>query len=341
VKIHLKKCLLSAFIAASIITGLFAGWQLSVTNDAVSASNSREFSETGKPALSPDSSPRPASLNTQSDTYSQILSGVKARWTQDRIIDFSLSPNVNCKFPVIVAVLDTGIDKNHELLIGKVEAEIDLSNSASADDIYGHGTSIAGIIAAGAYNGLGVSGVAPNCRLLNVKVADDEGKCSISSLAQGIIWAADHSAKVINISLELKGCPSDLQKAIDYAWEKGAVIIAAAGNDGNSLPVYPACCNNCIAVTAIKENGSLAPLANFGEWVDVAAPGYKIYTSLPNNNYGYKYGTSYAAAYISGLAAVLFSSVIDTNANGAVNDEVRQAIETGYNASATYIPVKF
>ena len=95
-----------------------------------------------------------------------------------------------------------------------------------------------------------------------------------------------------------------------------------------SSAVYPAGYENCIGVTAIKDNGELAPLANYGDWVDAAAPGYKIYSTLPGDDYGYRYGTSFAAAYVSGLSARLFSLAEDTNGNGRINDEVCHIIDT-------------
>jgi thermitase len=145
-------------------------------------------------------------------------------------------------------------------------------------------------------------------------------------MATGIIWAVDNGARVINISLELKESTPELQKAVDYAWNNGAIIIAAAGNDGGNLPVYPAAYENCIAVTSIKESGALAPLANYGDWVDIAAR-WDIYSTLPGNKYGYMYGTSFATAYVSGLAARLFTVLTDTNGDGKLNDEVRRKIE--------------
>jgi thermitase len=230
--------------------------------------------------------------------------------------------------PVTVAVLDTGIDAGHVELSGRVTAAINLTGGPTADDVYGHGTPIAGIIAA-ADDGQGVSGLAPQSCLINVKVADDKGKCQLKALAEGIVWAVDHGARVINISIEFKESSPKLQEAVDYAWENGAIIIAAAGNDAGSQPVYPAAYENCIAVTAISEDGTLAPLANYGDWVDVAAPGFNIYAILPDNGYGYKYGTSFATAYVSGLAALLFPLVNDDSGDGNLNDEVRRAIESG------------
>jgi thermitase len=227
-----------------------------------------------------------------------------------------------------VAVLDTGIDQNHEELDGQVIAETNFSTSFTPGDIHGHGTHVAGIIAA-KDNGLGITGVAPGCLLLNVKVADDTGRCPALALAKGITWAVDNGAKVINISIEIGEPSPELEKAVNYAWSQGSLIIAAAGNHGSESPVYPAYYENCLAVAAAGPDNNLVPLSNFGDWVDVIAPGLDIYSTLPDNDYGYKSGTSFACAYVSGIGALLFDIVTDANSNGRLNDEVRAIIESG------------
>lgn len=228
---------------------------------------------------------------------------------------------------IVVAVLDTGIDKDHEDLSGQVIGEVNFTESSTADDIYGHGTHIAGIIAA-KNNDIGILGIAPGVKLLNVKVADDRGRCNASDLAKGIIWAVDNGADIINISIEIKDPSPDLEEPIEYAWSHGVLIIAAAGNNGGQYPVYPAYYDNCIAVAAIKEDNSLAPLSNHGDWVTLAAPGFDIYSTLPNDGYGFESGTSFANAYVSGIAALLFGVVNDDNDNGKLNDEVLALIES-------------
>jgi thermitase len=217
---------------------------------------------------------------------------------------------------IIVAVLDTGIDGNNQYLAGRVLAEVNFSDSPTGDDLYGHGTHMAGTIAA----------VSPGCWLMNVKVADDLGRCEPWVVARGIIWAVDHGAQVINISLCTESSP-DLEEAVNYAWSQGALIVAAAGNFGGSTLVYPAYYPNCLAVAATDESDSLALLSSHGDWVDVAAPGFNIYSELPHDEYGYKSGTSSAAAHVSGVAALVFTVAEDSNGNGLINDEVREAIE--------------
>jgi len=245
---------------------------------------------------------------------------------------------------VLIAILDTGVDGDHEDLSGQIEGEVNFTDSPIADDIYGHGTHIAGIIAA-EDNDIGIVGIAPGCRLLNVKVADDRGRCDVLDLAEGIVWAVDNGADVINISIEIKESSPDLEEAVQYAWDHGALIIAAAGNSGSQNPVYPAYYENCIAVAAvaednslaplsnrggwIEEDNSLAPLSNRGGWIDLVAPGFQIYSTLPDDSYDYESGTSFAAAHVSGIAALLFSVAADTNGNGRINDEVKAMIEAG------------
>jgi len=249
-------------------------------------------------------------------TYSLDDSYLAERWGVTKIETPQAWQITRGDQSIIVAVLDTGINKDNQDLADRVVAEVNFTDSPTSDDLYGHGTHMAGTIAA----------IAPECRLMNVKVADDTGRCEPSVVARGIIWAVDQGAQVINISLSMKASP-DLVEAVNYAWSQGAVIIAAAGNKGGPEPSYPAYYVNCLAVAGTNENNSLALLSSHGDWVDVAAPGFNIYSDLPQNQYGYKTGTSAAGAHVSGVAALVFSIAEDSNGNGAANDEVRWAIE--------------
>ena len=251
------------------------------------------------------------------------------QWALSRIKISSLWQFTSGNPQTIVAVLDTGIDKNHEALKNKVLAEVNFTDSPTPDDENGHGTHIAGILVASSNNGKSVVGLAPEIRLMNVKVADDTGICQAAVVAQGIIWAVDNGANVINISLQFTHSSLELEEAVNYAWRRGAVVVAAAGNNGGTQLAYPAYYENCIAVAATEQDSTLAPISNYGDWVDVAAPGFNIYSTLPKNSYGYKSGTSFATAYVSGLAALLFDIAADANGNGRLNDEITTAIESG------------
>lgn len=235
---------------------------------------------------------------------------------------------------ILIAILDTGIDKKHEDLKDKVVAEINFSNSPTVNDVYGHGTHIAGIVAANTNNNLGIAGIAPDVKLMNVKVADDLGFCNSLVLAKGIIWAVDNGAKIINISLAINKPSLALEEAVNYAWDRGVIVIAAAGNLRRLNLTYPAYYPNCLAVASTDANNSLSFWSNHSDWADVAAPGNNIYSTLPNNSYGYKSGTSQSAAQVSGIAALLFNIVTDRNENGFLNDEIREIIEiSGTNIS--------
>ncbi len=304
-----------------VIPLLLAGFWLyleAITQDAVSSANSDAISY-----VTPDNSyvnktESPSYTPPLEAAYSSDDSHLAQRWGVSKIEAPQAWHIAKGGQPTIVAILDTGIDEGNQDLADKLAAEVNFTDSPTSDDVYGHGTHMAGTIAA----------IAPECQLMNVKIADDAGKCQPSVVAKGIIWAADHGAGVINISLCMKSSP-DLEEAVNYAWSLGVVIVAAAGNEGKSTPVYPAYYANCLAVAATDESDSLALLSGYGDWVDVAAPGVNIYSELPHNQYGYKSGTSPAVAHVSGAAALVFSVAEDASGNGLINDEVRQAIEDG------------
>lgn len=211
-----------------------------------------------------------------------------------------------------IAILDTGIDQNHEDLSGKILANKNFTRSSTVDDKYGHGTHVAGIAAAATNNAKGVAGVGFNSSLMNVKVLGDNGSGFLSWVASGITYAADNGAKVINMSLGSTSSASTLENAVNYAWGKGVVIVAAAGNNNTSTLFYPAAYTNVIAVAATDSNDSKASFSNYGSWVDIAAPGKDIFSTMPNHsnrigikNYGYLSGTSMASPYVAGVAALV------------------------------------
>ncbi|MFC1870809.1 S8 family serine peptidase [Chloroflexota bacterium] len=226
-----------------------------------------------------------------------------------------------------IAILDTGIDFNHPDLDDKVIASANFTSSPTASDLYGHGSHVAGIAAAETNNAIGVAGLGRQCALMNAKVMGDDGYGYYSWISQGIIWAVDNGADVINMSLGSTASSATLEAAINYAWSQGVVVVAAAGNNGNSTPFYPAYYENCISVAATDSRDYLSSWSNCGEWVDVAAPGSSIYSTVPDNKYSLKSGTSMASPHVAGLAGLVFSIVGDSNGNNRTNDEVRDAIE--------------
>jgi len=228
---------------------------------------------------------------------------------------------------IIIAILDTGVDYDHPDLSGKVVINVNFTSSPTADaNGHSHGTHVAGIAAADTNNAIGIAGLGYNSSIMNVKVLGDSGYGFYSWIASGIIWATDNGADIINLSLGATAYSSTLQFAVDYAWQHGVVVVAAAGNNGSSTPFYPAYFENCIAVAATDSNDSLYSWSNHGTWVDVSAPG-SAYSTIPNNSYGYKAGTSMSSPHVAGLAGLVFCVVSDNNGNGRINDEVRYRIE--------------
>ena len=227
---------------------------------------------------------------------------------------------------VLIAVLDTGIDEKHKELAGKVVGSVNFSESKTVTDVNGHGTHVAGIIEATVNSSAG--GIVPDAHLLDVKVADDDGTVWSSAVAKGIVWAVDNGAEIINLSLFVPTSSPALEQAVDYAWSKGVVVIAGAGNNIKGIAVYPASYPEVIAVAATDTEGHLWAKSNYGDWIDAYAPGVDILSTLPGNGYGYMSGTSMAAAYVSGEAALVFATATDDDGDGFVNDEVAALLKT-------------
>jgi thermitase len=232
---------------------------------------------------------------------------------------------------IVIAILDTGIDQSHEDLKVKLAGNLNFSGSKTVDDRYGHGTHVAGIAAAVTNNSLGVAGTCPACRLLNVKVLNDNGSGSWSGIANGIVAAADGGAKVINLSLGGYSASSTVAAAVDYAWGKGAVLVAAAGNDNTSSQLYPAAYDEVIAVAATDNKDQKASFSNYGNWVDIGAPGVSILSTAPDHpnriwgrgvKYAYGSGTSMATPFVSGVAGLVWATGACTT-----NSCVRTAVE--------------
>jgi thermitase len=206
---------------------------------------------------------------------------------------------------VTIAILDSGVDLSHPDLAGKLVPGYDFVNGdASPQDDNGHGTHVAGIAAASANNGIGVAGVSWGARIMPVKVLNAGGNGTFADVAAGIAWAADNGAQVINLSVGGASSSAVLRDAVNDAYDKGVVLVAAAGNTGSGVILYPARYPNVIAVGAVDGANNRAGFSNFGPELDLVAPGSSIYSTIIGG-YGYKSGTSMAAPYVSGLAAIL------------------------------------
>jgi len=252
----------------------------------------------------------------------------------------------------VIAVIDTGIDRNHPDLNDKVLPGYDfLSGDADPADTYGHGTHVAGISLAETGNATGTVGVgfSPNIKVMPLRVCDQNG-CPTSAIVDAIYYAAGHGANVINLSLGGAVGSSSERQAIDAAWNAGLVVVASSGNDGSGKVSYPAAFANAIAVGATDWHDQVTRYSNKGSALDLTAPGGDmfyyhdpggIYSTMPTypvylttsygygRNYDQLQGTSMAAPQVSGLAALLFSlgTVDDSNGNGRSNDEIRAILE--------------
>lgn len=205
---------------------------------------------------------------------------------------------------VDIAVVDSGIDQDHPDL-GKVSGQIDfVEGDSTADDDNGHGTHVAGIAGALTGNGTGVAGAGPSCRLLIAKVLGADNTGTLEDVIDGILWSADNGAEVINLSLGHYGASTAEEDAVNYAWNSGAVVVGAAGNDDTSQRFYPAAYPRAIAVSATTRDDRRAGFSNYGGWVDLAAPGTSILSTVPGG-YDYLGGTSMAAPHVSALAGLI------------------------------------
>jgi thermitase len=209
-----------------------------------------------------------------------------------------------------IAVVDTGIDQTHPDLSGQTAAcasSLDLVLVDQCADDNGHGTHVAGTIAAKANNGIGVAGVAFNADLVICKALDEFGSGSIADVANCIDWAASQGAKVISMSL-VGGATMTIQQAVANAWNdgNGAVIVAAAGNDGDDTVYYPAGYPEVVAVAATDNSDARADFSNANADVEIAAPGVDILSTSLGGGYATSSGTSMATPHVSGVAAILW-----------------------------------
>ncbi|MET8831669.1 type VII secretion-associated serine protease mycosin [Streptomyces sp. NPDC004610] len=238
---------------------------------------------------------------------------------------------------VQVAVIDTGVDTRHPQLKPAVDAskgrsvlpprdpeaddeKLDWGRADGTTDTVGHGTRVAGIIAARPAEGTGFVGLAPEATIIPIKQNDAEGNGTAATLATSIRYAVDEGADVINISQDTANAvrPDEaLQDAVDYALGKNVVVVASAGNDGlggNVKITYPASYEGVLAVASSDRNNERAPFSQSGEFVGVAAPGVDMISTVPGNGHCSDNGTSFSAPYVAAVAALLKSKYKDWTA---------------------------
>jgi uncharacterized repeat protein (TIGR01451 family) len=231
----------------------------------------------------------------------------------------------------VVAVLDTGVDASHPDLDDNIVGGASfVAGSSWNADPNGHGTAMAGIVAAETDNGQGVAGVGyAGVKVMPISVLDSNGLGRDSDIIEGVVWAADHGADVILMAFSASGYSTALQAAIDYAWSQGALLVAATGNDGSSANTFPAGDAGVIGVSATDQNDALAGFSNYGEAVFLCAPG----ASIPALG-GAISGTSAAAAHVAGAAALL-AAVDGTASNGVIVGRLARNADVAGTADQT------
>ncbi|MFZ5828342.1 MAG: S8 family serine peptidase [Bacillota bacterium] len=246
--------------------------------------------------------------------------GVTQQWAWGKIQAYAAWDVAQGSSSTVIAIVDTGIQLNHPDLDAKIVPGYDfVSGDSQADDGHGHGTHVGGSAAAETNNATGGAGTCPGCSLMPVRVLDNNGSGTLANVANGITWAADRGAKVINLSLGASTGATTLENAINYAWNRGAFLACAAGNSNTSSPSYPAYYENCFAVASTNSSDARSYFSNYGNWVEAAAPGEGIYSTWLNGGYHTISGTSMATPHVAGLAGLLASQ-------GLTNTQVRDRI---------------
>jgi thermitase len=254
---------------------------------------------------------------------------------------------------VVIAVIDTGVNLNHPDLAAGIwtnpgeipDNGIDDDTNGFIDDVHGwnfadgtntiydnhgHGTHVAGIAAARINNSIGIAGMAGGATIMPLDVFPLPAYGTYEDLIRAIIYATDNGARVINMSLGATSYSLGEEAAVDYAWNRGVVVVAAAGNNNNNAYHYPAAHHNAIAVAATTASDTRAGFSTYGDFIDVAAPGVGVYSTLTSGGYGPMNGTSMASPHVAGLAALLFS--LDPR---LTNAQVRALIETNVDDLGT------
>ena len=206
---------------------------------------------------------------------------------------------------VIIAILDSGVDSTHPDLAAQLVPGWNLiDNNANTSDVTGHGTGVAGNAVATSNNGIGIAAPAWGCKLMPIRVAATNGYASTSTIADGILYAADHGAWVANASFRVTGSAT-LTSAAQYFRSKGGIVTVSAGNDGvlDNTPDDP----SIITVGATDATDALANFSNRGNSIDLSAPGVNIVTTIKGGGYGYATGTSASAPIVAGVAALMLS----------------------------------
>ncbi|MFC7786856.1 Ig-like domain-containing protein [Rossellomorea sp. GCM10028870] len=218
---------------------------------------------------------------------------------------------------VVVAVIDNGVDVDHPEFAGRIVAPYDTVYNTTTMTKGDHGTHVAGIIGSSMDNWMGLAGVAPETSIMPIDAFFNEESAYSSDVIEGIYYAVNNGADIINMSLGNYYYSSVYNDAIQYAYDNGVVVIAAAGNDNTSDSHYPSSYSNVISVASTTEYDTKSGFSNYGYDIDIAAPGSSILSTLPDSEYGWMDGTSMASPVVAGVAALILANEPDLT-----NDQV-------------------
>lgn len=236
---------------------------------------------------------------------------------------------------IVIAVVDSGIDQNHPEFAGRLLSGYDfVQNDGDPTDENGHGTHVAGVIGAAINNGIGIAGVCGNCTLLPVRVLNQHNTGSWAGVAQGVLFAVDHGARVIVLSLGSTAFSQTMKDATDYAQAHGVLVVAAAGNINSSEAFYPAAFSSVFGVGATTQHDQKWQFSNYGQNVKIVAPGesiYSTYLTSDHNPHTYQIlsGTSMAAPHVAGLAGLLLSQAPTRTITDIINIITSTAVDLG------------
>jgi len=242
----------------------------------------------------------------------------------------------------VVAVIDTGVDTDHPDLKGNlIGAYESVADGTSVEDEHSHGTHCLGIVGA-LENNIGGVGVAPEAGLISIRAANSGGGFAIADVVAGIRMATELKVNVISMSFggNRPEIPAE-KKALEDACSKGIMLVSAAGNDGNEVKSFPAAYDCVLAVGSYDEGNTLSSFSTYGEWVEIAAPGGDIYSTVLNGKFGTKSGTSMACPVVAGVAALTYASSKDLleGRNAATSAKVRKILmETKNDTVYSYTP---
>jgi hypothetical protein len=239
---------------------------------------------------------------------------------------------------IVVAVLDTGVDGTHpDLATNMVAGWNFYDNNSNTADVYGHGTMVAGTVAAVANDGIGSAGVAWGAKIMPVRISAPDGTAYWSTVAQGIDWAADNGARVVNVSYNGVSGSATVQSAADYMRSKGGVVVVAAGNSGAFDGT--AASDSLLSISATDANDALTSFSSYGAYVDLAAPGVNIYTTARGGGYANASGTSFSSPVVAGTVALMLAAngkLAPANVDSILKSTALDLGTAGYDQSYGY-----